>query len=295
MCQLSSRHMCERRSKRSSNESDPDRKRFFQSLSSGYARGCDHKSGWRAIFPPSLFIFSWMQSLILRWSWHCACLTRICFFSLHVSNLFIDHVERNAILQVFVYDNSPHKMCGIFSFVFVFRFSPHSKSEFIGKMCALTSQKRHGWWLTRILRVNGVFRLDVCTSLRHRRSFFFYNISFYWVKFSELMTSWWNLWSGVDEEGKWRRYARTTRLDSRKILLDDHKAVLALKIHNENTKRDDLLVFRRFHGIFACFIALLAKLLHNNSVISSVRSRNRSFFSCSPSLTSALIIVENDD
>ena len=45
-------------------------------------------------------------------------------------DLFIDHVARNATLQVFVYDNSFRRICQLESvdFFFCFRFSPHSKA-----------------------------------------------------------------------------------------------------------------------------------------------------------------------
>lgn len=42
-------------------------------------------------------------------------------------DLFIDHVARNAILQVFVYDNSPHQTVWRWFLVFCFHFSPHSE------------------------------------------------------------------------------------------------------------------------------------------------------------------------
>lgn len=90
----------------------------------------------------------------------------ISFWEIARLDLFIDYVVRNAILQVFVYDNSLHKPCGTFSSLY-FRFLPRSPlSEFCGinTRCTMTHCGFYVW-MEIFFALNILFALSTIKSL----------------------------------------------------------------------------------------------------------------------------------
>lgn len=146
-------------------------------------------------------------------------------------DLFIDHVARNAILQVFVYDNSPHQTVWRWFLVFCFHFSPHSE---------IFRRKK-----SRCAMTHADFTCEWSISMGCLHSL----CKFYWVKI--LRNNDFMMEPSSGNIGDAEASTRVVKIYSA------HKTRLALKIHNKkNVKRDDLLVLQIFHGTSTCFIAL---------------------------------------